>query len=272
MRSGHDLLPLLNPSAQVTGVVAREISIASEIVRAAENANPHPPNTACTGPDTRTDPEAETETANVNETERRIEIAIASTDTATPATIPKKSQSENDPRHPIRKRNPSRLPSKTSTPRVDPQLSPIAQTASRSEVPAAVEKTQSTSSQLIYPLDPVKTVYQPQQRELIARKKEKRRKIDQVPAEITTLALHATNLPALAHTTVSAKRRTSRNPPPSLHQPRPHPHPQPKTKTRTNSNAKLGIASACSKKRSALLGWREWVVLGGRGAEMMVMR
>jgi hypothetical protein len=271
MRNDRDLLRLPSPSAQVTGAVVTEISIVSEIVRAAENANPHPPSTARTGPDTRTDHEAETETANANETERRIEIAIASTDTATPATIPKKSQSENDPRHPKRKRNPSRLPSKKSTPQADPQLSPT-QTASRSEVPVAVEKTQSTSSQSIYPLDPVKTVYQPQQRELIARKKEKRKKIGQVLAEITTLAPHATNPPALAHTTVSAKKRTSRNPPPNRHYRCPRPLPQPKTKTRTNSNAKPEIASACSKKHSVLLGWREWVVLGGRGAEMMVMR
>jgi hypothetical protein len=100
-------------------------------VRAAGSANPHLQNTARTVPDTRTDHEVENGTEIETESGRRIAIVIVivivtvtgtvSTDTAILATIPKKALSENDPKHPTRKRNFSKLPSKKLTHPVDPQ-------------------------------------------------------------------------------------------------------------------------------------------------------
>jgi hypothetical protein len=96
-------------------------------VRAAGSANPHLQNTARTVPDTTTDHEAENGTEIETESGRRIAIVIVtvtgtvSTDTAILATIPKKALSENDPKHPTRKRNFSKLPSKKLTHPVDPQ-------------------------------------------------------------------------------------------------------------------------------------------------------
>jgi hypothetical protein len=94
-------------------------------VRAAGSANPHLQNTARTVPDTTTDHEVENGTETETDSGRRIAIVIVtvtvSTDTATLATIPKKALSENDPKHPTRKRNFSKLPSKKLTHLEDPQ-------------------------------------------------------------------------------------------------------------------------------------------------------
>jgi hypothetical protein len=167
----------------------------------------------------------------VNETERRI--AIASTDTATPATILRKPPSENDPRYPTRKRNPSRLPSKKPTPRADLRSSQTAQTASKSKAPADAS-TLSKSSLSTYPLGPVKTVCQLPHPDFIVTKNERRRKTDLVAADTTTpLVPHATSLLAPA---LTIAKKTPRNPPSYLSPPQQHQHP--KTKTRTKLSAK----------------------------------
>lgn len=118
-------------NVRVTEHAEIEISIASAsaIVRAAGSANPRLQNTARTVPVTTTDHEVENGTEIETESGRRIAIVIVivtgtgtvSTDTAILATIPKKALSENDPKHPTRKRNFSKLPSKKLTHPVDPQ-------------------------------------------------------------------------------------------------------------------------------------------------------
>jgi hypothetical protein len=245
MKNALDPLLRQNPSVQITEAV--EISIVSETARAAENASPHPPNTDHIAPATTIDHGVETETETETESGRRIVIviAIASTDTATPATIPKKPQSENDPRHPTERRNLSRLPLKKSTPHADLRSPPISQTASRSGAPVVGERILLTICPFQYPPDRVKTESQLRYQESIARRKEKKKRIDSASLGITTLlAKHATNLRALAPTT---EKKTHRNPPSQQ-----HPllqHQRPKTKTRTNLSAKPETASVCSKKQ-----------------------
>jgi hypothetical protein len=72
-----------------------------------------------------TDHEVKNGTETETESGRRIAIVTGtgtvSTDTANLATIPKKALSENDPKHPTRKRNFSKLQSKKLTRLVDPQ-------------------------------------------------------------------------------------------------------------------------------------------------------